>query len=261
MNNQLVLIDCQNDFCDVNGSLSVKGGNVDMYNLATMIRRLGGDIDQIHVSLDSHRTVDIAHPIFWKDKNGNHPEPLKTVITSKNIEDGTWTTTNPALATYALDYTKKIESNGRYPLVIWPPHTRIGTWGHSIYPIVMNELIAWEEKFNILNYILKGMNILTEHYSIIKAEIIDPKDPATDINIDFLKTLMLANNIYIAGEALSHCVANSVRDMVENGIDPNKMVLLSDCTSNVGTFEFLGDAFVKELTGKGMRVCKSTEVM
>lgn len=33
-----------------------------------------------------------------------------------------------------------------------------------------------------------------------------------------------------------------------------KLVLLTDCTSNVGGFDFLGQQFIADLTKKGMRL-------
>ena len=43
----------------------------------------------------------------------------------------------------------------------------------------------------------------------------------------------------IAGEALSHCVAGTVRDLADGLGDEQvgKLVLLTDCTSTVGGFD------------------------
>jgi nicotinamidase-related amidase len=260
MKNQLLIIDPQVDFCDPKGALYVKGAEQDMVRLATMIKRLANKIDQIHVTLDSHRTVDIAHPIFWVDKNGKHPKPFQG-ITLNSIIEGDWITTDKMFDQYARVYTKKLEESGRYPLTIWPSHCRIGSWGGSVYPELDVALVSWEETFKIVDYIPKGSNILTEHYSAIKAEVVDPNDPTTDINRPLLNAFGMAENLYVAGEALDYCLANTVRDMVANGIDPNKITLINDATSSVGFPAGLGDAFVKEMTAKGMKLAKSTEVM
>src|SRR5437773_344219 len=99
----LVVIDPQYDFCDVNGSLYVTGADKDMERLANMVNKLRKKIDDIHVTLDSHHLVHIAHPIFWKDSSGNNPKPF-TVFGSKEVKDGTWTTTKPSLYKRALEY-------------------------------------------------------------------------------------------------------------------------------------------------------------
>ena len=79
-NIHLIVIDPQVDFCDPSGSLYVKGADQDMQRLATMVRRLKDKIRDIHVTLDSHQIVHIAHPIFWKDgATGAHPNPF-TII-------------------------------------------------------------------------------------------------------------------------------------------------------------------------------------
>jgi len=127
---ELLVIDPQVDFCDPRGALYVPGAEKDMGRLAVMIRRLKSKIDDIHVTLDSHHTIHIAHPIFWKDSRGNHP-PVFTNISRADVENGVWTTTVPGLYRRALEYVRKLEQNGRYELTIWNPHCLIGSPGHA----------------------------------------------------------------------------------------------------------------------------------
>ena len=63
----LLVIDPQNDFCDPNGSLYVPGAEKDMSRLAKLIDSMRHRLSDIHVTLDSHRKVDISHPIWFKD--------------------------------------------------------------------------------------------------------------------------------------------------------------------------------------------------
>jgi nicotinamidase-related amidase len=254
----LLIIDGQNDFCslDPKGSLFVPGANEDMDRLATMLDRLGDKIDDIHVTLDSHHSVDIAHPIFWADTHGNQPDPF-TIISLQDIKDGTWTTRNPSYRKRVTEYLVQLEANNKYPLCIWPPHCRIGTWGHSIYPVLSDALIKWEEdNFAKVNFVTKGSNIFVEHYSAFQAEVPDPSDETTQPNTDLVQILQEADVILITGEALSHCVANTIRDIANNFGEDNikKFVLLEDTCSNVPTFESFGDDFIKEMTGRGMQV-------
>ena len=164
MSTHLITIDPQNDFCDpARGSLYVKGAENDMAALAEFITRRGDILDEIHTTLDSHSVLHVAHPIFWKDSNGQHPAPFK-VISRKDVESGKWTTANPRWMKRGLVYVTALERNKRYALVIWPPHCLIGSWGHGIYPAVSDALIAWEEKyFARVNFLVKGSNIFTEH--------------------------------------------------------------------------------------------------
>jgi len=101
----------------------------------------------------------------------------------------------------------------------------------------------------------------TEHYSALKADVEDPDDPGTGLNEKLIKRLHDADIIAISGEALSHCVANSVRDLADNSAeeDIRKLVLLTDTTSSVRGFEKLGEDFVREMTSRGMQICRSNE--
>ena len=263
MKTHVLIIDPQNDFCDKNGALFVAGADQDSVRLGKMLNRLVKKIDDIHVTLDSHRTVDIAHPIFWKNSKGQHPNPF-TIISVDDVSKGVWTTTNPAWGSRGLEYVKSLATNNRYPLCIWVPHCRIGTWGHSIVKSVSDALLKWEEdRFGVIDFVTKGSNIMTEHYSALQADVPDPADPTTAINTDLLSMLQTADTILVAGEALSHCVANTITDIANNFGEDNikKFVLLEDCCSNVGGFDNLGKEFVKSMTKRGMQISKSDEYL
>ena len=61
---ELLIIDPQVDFCDPAGALYVTGADGDITRLARMVRRLAPKLDDIHVTLDSHHFVDVAHSDF-----------------------------------------------------------------------------------------------------------------------------------------------------------------------------------------------------
>ena len=263
MKMNLLIIDPQNDFVDPRGSLCVPGADRDMDRLADFLNRWGDEIDDIHVTLDSHREVDIAHPIFWVDSAGNHPQPF-TTVTIDDLNQGRWKTRMPGWNKRAGDYLRQLEADGRYQLMIWPPHCIIGSWGHAIYQNLSDELRNWEKKhFAIVDYVTKGSNIWTEHYSAVKAEVVDPEDPSTQLNMGLINLLQdpEMGAILIAGEALSHCVANTIRDIANHFGKENikKFILLEDCCSNVSGCEQLGTDFVREMAARGMTVKKSTD--
>ena len=258
---ELLVIDPQNDFCDAKGSLFVPGADKDSVRLAAMINRLSGRLDDIHVTLDTHHFVDIAHPIFWKDANGKAPDPF-TLISASDVKNGVYRTKNPSWNKRALDYVETLAANGRYPLVIWPPHCLIGSWGHNVVNGVSEALLDWEKQFAMIDYVTKGSNPWTEHYSAIMADVVDPSDPTTALNTTLIGTLQNADIVLITGQALSHCVANTVRDIANNFGEDNikKLILIEDTTSSVPSFENMADDFVKEMTARGMKVAKSDEV-
>ena len=258
----LLTIDPQCDFCIANGpggekgALVVGGADNDMTRLATFITKNKKRIEEIHCTLDSHQSVHIAHPIFWINSKNEHPNPF-TVITVDDVKNGTWKTSYPPFQKRAQTYVETLAANKRYALVIWPPHCIIGSWGASIVPTVSNALIDWETtKFNRVNYVPKGSNFFTEHYSGVKADVEDPSDPSTKLNTNLIDALQVADEVVTTGEALSHCVANTVRDIAnEFGIDNiKKLTLLTDTTSSVTGFEKLGQDFVLEMAAKGMKL-------
>ncbi|MFT5683912.1 MAG: nicotinamidase/pyrazinamidase [Myxococcota bacterium] len=260
----LVVIDPQNDFCDRSGSLHVPGADRDMDRLAVMIRRLSGKLSDIHVTLDSHRKVDISHPLWWRDAAGSHPAPF-SVITAADVTSGKWTTWLPSTRSRSLTYLSELERRGRYPHVIWPEHCLIGDEGHNVFPLISEAIHEWEDRrFAMADFVTKGSNPWTEHFSAVQAEVPDPTDPSTQVNAGLIATLQSADVVLLAGEALSHCLANTVRDIADCFADPStisKLVLLTDAASPVTGFEAQADTFVRELTARGMRTATTADFL
>lgn len=272
----LLVIDPQNDFCDipkseqpiVDGqkiapSLPVPGADSDMKRLSQFIQRIGDKIYDIHITLDSHNPLDIAHRIWWKNAQGQNPTPF-TQISVADVENKVWVASNPLTQDYSVEYVRNLEKNGRYQLMIWPEHCLIGHWGHNIHQSVLQSLDAWASKrLELVDYVTKGSNPFTEHYSAVQAEVPMSNDPSTMLNSKLIKTLSEADEIIIAGEALSHCVANTVFDIANNFGEENikKMILLKDCSSSVTGFEQAGEDFVRQMTQRGMKTIVSTQYL
>lgn len=288
----LVIVDPQNDFCVADdghgnrGQLVVPGADKDMARVAALIRRLGTKLDDIHVTLDSHQTVGIERPRWWKRASdgaepapftclGIHPDGRRVVkydVGGSNPNafgmaptEEEYVTAIPSFLHQggptgkgAFGYLQALAARGRYPHIIWTEHCIVGTWGWSVVPELAQALKWWEREFiGRVNYVVKGNNPWTEHFSGVMAEVPDPSDPSTQVNTRLVQTLEEADVVLFTGEALSHCVANTARDVAATFSNPKyaeKIVLLRDTTSNVGGFDFLGDAFIKDLTAKGMQV-------
>jgi nicotinamidase-related amidase len=260
----LIIIDPQVDFCNPTGNLYVKGAEEDMRRVSEMITRIGDKLNDIHVTLDTHHLFDVAHPLYWKDSSGKHPDPF-TIITLQDLKDGKWLTSIPSLQKRSTVYVEELEKNNRYPLCVWPPHCLIGTEGHAVTSPLQATLREWEEKnIAMVDYVTKGSNFYTEHYSGIKADVPDPDDPSTQVNTNLITTLEQSDEIVICGEAGSHCLANTTRDLITEFGDESqikKLILLEDGTSPVPTFENLQTDFISEMTTKGMRLSKTTEYL
>ena len=275
----LMIIDPQVDFCDPGsgegdpnrGSLYIPGAEIDMKNMANFIRKVGSTINQIHVTIDSHHLIDVAHSGMWRNSEGASPDHF-TIITSKDIKDGKWTPIFPNLRQEFIDYTSALESGGRYLLIIWPPHCLIGSRGQTVIPELFEALIEWQTIYkNNVNFVTKGSNPKREHYAPIRAEVIDPNDPSTQI--DNRKGSMVqilqdnADIIYTGGEALSHCLKAALEDLISLFGEEHvkKFCLLRDTTSPVpaapGTPDFpkIAEQFIEDMRTKGMQVAKTTD--
>jgi nicotinamidase/pyrazinamidase len=260
----LFIIDPQVDFCESKGNLYVKGAEDDMSRLSKIVARLKDKWNDIHVTLDSHHYFDVAHPIYWKDSKGDNPKPF-TIITAKEVVDGIWSPTVPSLYKRSIDYVKTLEKNNRYPLCIWPYHCLIGSDGSKVFPELFDAFIEWEKiPGNMVEYVTKGSNPYTEHYSGLQADVPDPSDTTTQLNKRLIDTLEAVDIIVVAGEASSHCVANTINDLISNFTNfdcAKKIVLLEDAMSPVTGFEKLTEDFFNNMKSKGVTFAKTTDFL
>jgi nicotinamidase/pyrazinamidase len=259
---QALFIDPQVDFCDPRGALFVAGADADMLRLAEFVERLEQSFEAVHVTLDTHHRLDIAHPLWWRCPDGAAPKPF-TIISEADLERGVWASANPELETRSRAYVRALAQNGRYPLCIWPEHCLIGSAGHAVAPVLFDALGGWERASGrSVGWWRKGENPLTEHYSALRADVPDPSDPATQPNQALLDILREADRIVVAGEAGSHCVASTLRDL--DALAPDltpRLVLLTDAISPVSGFEALQTQFIADLTARGMQLSTTKDFL
>lgn len=228
MGSLLIAIDEQNSFMD-GGELGVPGSLADVGRLCRFIRDNEGEISKIIASLDTHEERQIFHPVWWKDNAGNPPPPF-TKIDYSDVELGVWM---PAFfPTESVDYVKNLERLGKKELTIWTPHCIKGTKGHELEPRFAEAIRPFSVEF-----IEKGQDPLSEMYGIIKPEF----SRKNIVNLALLNSLREYEKIYIAGEAASHCVLESVKQIVEHFADDaelkSKIHVLTDCMSPIPGFE------------------------
>lgn len=271
---QLLVIDPQNDFCDLpeaacpvdptTGSrivpqLPVPGAHADMLRVARLIGEASEQLDEITITLDSHQRVDIAHPGFWRGERGGAVAPF-TEIRAADIKAGRFRPRDERLTSYALEYTEALERGGRYTLMVWPVHCEIGSFGHNVHSAVRAAYNAWEDEHGrSVRRVLKGANPLTEHYSALMAELPDDDDASTQLQRDLIDHLDRAGVVLIAGEASSHCVRATTEHLVEHLPSRafEKLVLLSDCMSPVAGFEAQAVRFFEAMQERGLRTMTS----
>jgi nicotinamidase/pyrazinamidase len=233
--------------------------------------------------MDSHLKLHIAHPSFWlaSADNKTHPDPF-TLISSQDIVDGTWkprpdlklspglldssvfgmddgdlivdpTTGTIDLLKYCIAYTKRLEEKGRFQLCIWPEHCLIGSPGHAVVDVVREALDEWSETTGgSIEFVLKGQNLLTEMFSALEAEI--PVSKSNTFNKDLHTSLLASDQLLVCGQAMSHCVNYTLRDIVSRWPkeEMSKIRLLTDCASAVPGFEAAADTFQKDMKEVGV---------
>ncbi len=262
--NALLIIDPQNDFCnpgDANGqgkgALYVDGAEKDMQNLSEWIKSNKKNIDFIAITMDAHQPNDISHQGFWTDKNGNPPDAF-TQITFKDVETEKWTALFQPKR--ALNYLKALEEQGEYPHLIWPTHCLTGSEGAAIYQPLMQAIVEWTKDAKFYQIVSKGQNPFTEHFGAFRAQIPNSEEPDTQLNIKLIETLDAYDNIYLAGEAKSHCVANSLKQVMEAAPElAKKFIVLEDAMSNVSGFETIADPIYTKAKQMGIRFTTMNE--
>lgn len=257
--NAVLIIDAQNDFCDPKGALYVDGADTDMHRLANWVNINKKAIDHISVTMDSHPVNDISHPSFWEDEQGNFPNPF-TAISFEDIRRGDW---RPRFfKEEAIQYIEELENQGEFAHFIWPYHCITGSRGAAIYDTLMDALIEWTHEGRFLNIIAKGTHPLTEHFGVFRANIPIDNQPETQLNQKLIDTLGEYQHIYLAGEAKSHCVANSLKQAMEEAPDlAQKFIILDDCMSNVTGYSHLGTPIYEEAKRRGIQFARSTEIV
>jgi nicotinamidase-related amidase len=283
----LMGIDLQNTFCVPSGELFVGGrsGNGAVEDSARICRFIYGNlpyISRIFLTMDTHKAMQIFHPVYWVDEQGRHPAPL-TILTAEDVKAGKWRV-NPAvvfsvagngniaaLQRQAEHYVETLAAGGKYPLIIWPYHAMLGGVGHAIVSAVEEAAFfhtvarASQTEFEI-----KGGNPLTENYSVLRPEVLDgPFGPIAQKNTRFLQTLLSYDIVAIVGQAKSHCVAWTIDDllteiMAQDASLVRKVYLIEDCTSAVvvpGVVDFTpqADAAFARFADAGMHVVQSDQ--
>lgn len=282
----LMLIDVQNTFCIPEfelyvGGRSGRGAVEDNVRLCQFIYRNLGNISHITATLDTHKTMQVFHAIFFVDKDGNHPAPY-TDIHASELREGKWRF-NPALAPQfdmapeygqqmMIHYAEELEKKSKFALTIWPYHAMLGGIGHALVSAV-EEAIYFHSIARVAqpDIEIKGDKPFTENYSVIGPEVLTGPMGETlgTHNQKFIEQLQQFDRLIIAGQAKSHCVAWTVSDLLEDIalIDlelAKKVYLLEDCTSPVvvpGVVDHTeaADAAYERFAKAGMHVVRSTE--
>ncbi|SOD95903.1 cysteine hydrolase family protein [Spirosoma fluviale] len=256
MKNAFLIIDTQFDFCHPDGALFVPGADQDVERMSALIRNHADQIDHIVVTLDTHQVLDIAHPLFWHDASGKHPDPF-TRISGEEVDAGQWV---PRFSPEkAIRYIHELEADGQFAHFIWPEHCLIGSRGAALHDTLLDALKDWSRKRD-LDYVAvqKGLYPLSEHFGIFRAQVPDAAVPETELNTTLIADLARFDTIYLMGEAKSHCVANSLKQLLDFVPElVHKLVIVTDCMSDVTGLGYLADPIYAEAQSRNVRFLES----
>lgn len=293
-NVHLLLIDVQRDFCFPEGSLYVAGRSGsgaldDNRRTAEFIYRNLASLTNVTTTLDTHHAFQIFFASFWVDREGQ-PLAAHREITTEDLERGD-AAPNPAVAAWLCKgdyawltqqvrfYCAELEKAQKYRLYLWPPHCIVGSEGHCLAGVVHEARLFHSYVRGVQSWTeLKGDNPLTENYSVMRPEVLAQHDgqPLAEGNTVFLKKLLEADRIVIAGQAASHCVKSSIEDLLasilrEDAALARKVYLLTDCMSAVtvpdgkgglaADFTPQAEAALARFAEAGMHLVRSTDPM
>jgi len=176
--NVLFIVDPQNDFSDscptrADGSLAVPGSTTDYARIIDFLKN--NDIQEVHVSLDTHSERHIAHPGFWEvlvggdwvnatdenskfrelriDENGNiagrnvlSETPDRDIRYYRPRHDGYSDQEYARLCAYVQDYIKFFYEPAnilKQKPMIWPYHCLEGSRGHMVAQELQEFLERW----------------------------------------------------------------------------------------------------------------------
>lgn len=261
----LLLVDMQVDFVHEDGALSVPGAVGDARRTIEWLLRNTGRVSAIAASLDSHIPLQIFFPTWWIDEQGRHPAPY-TPIACEAVDAGQWQPLyEPA---WSRRYVHELETDSRKQLMIWPFHTMIGTPGHALTP-ALYEAIAYHTaaRQSQPTLVTKGSLPKTEHYSILEPEVPVPDNPQGELNVALLDMLDDYDRVYVAGQAKSHCVLETLRSVLLYYRDQPKQVakwhILVDCMSSVShpeiDFDTMANRTLDDYAQRGLKLVRSTD--
>ncbi len=258
MNTVLFIIDPQNDFCDPNGSLYVPGAEQDMARLADMVDEAGAGISSIIMTADDHLPNDIAHPRYWAKADGGMVDAF-AAISASDVESGKYIAVGGGKDA-SISYLRKLEQAGKQHTV-WPMHCISGSWGADIESGIMTAVMNWtadsDRHFRIVR---KGYYPYTEHYGAFAAEVQDPEVPSTMYNMELEAELDSYDRILIAGEAKSHCVKNTIAQMMEHNPGMmSKVWILGDAMQPVAGFADAAEGVLLKAQSLGARYCTTRD--
>jgi len=277
----VLAVDCQVTFCIPGASLFVPGAVEDTTRAVEWVYRHLDRITTLVFTLDTLSVFQIFHPASWVDREGRHPAPF-TVITADDVRAGTWlprlrAESMPDFTAACVEYCETLEASGRYVLTIWPYHALLGGVSHALVP-TLHEAALFHAVARRSDPVfeMKGRSPVTENYSVFAPEVRRLQGIEVGaFNVPLFERLMAHDRVYVFGQAKSHCVLFTLRDLQREceKRDPgllDRIWILEDAMSPVTPppldplpepldFPRVAERGLAELAAAGMHVVKTSD--
>jgi nicotinamidase-related amidase len=171
---------------------------------------------------------------------------------------------------WSTRYTQRLQEQTKKELTIWPYHCLIGSIGHALDPELFSAIL-WHSiaRSSQPTWWAKGSVPKTEHYSIVQPEVLVPENPQGRKSQEFIDLIKDSDRILIAGEAESHCVLETIEDLVEEFAEQpsilRRIYILQDCTSPIRhdkiDYEAITHKRFAEFADMGVHLIKSTDTL
>jgi nicotinamidase-related amidase len=277
----VLAIDCQVAFCIPGASLFVPGAVEDTRRAIGWLYANVDRLTTLVFTLDTHSAFQVFHPAAWVDADGAHPAPF-TVIHAEDVRRGRW---RPRLQpegfedwrAACVEYCEGLEAGGRYVLTVWPYHALLGGVGHALVPALQEAALfhGFVRETDPL-FELKGRSPVTENYSALAPEVRRLQGRTVGVFNGRLFDLLLSHDrVYVFGQAKSHCVLFTLRDLLAEcrARDPrllDRLFVLEDAMSPVTPppleplppaldFPRVADAGLREMAAAGMHLVRTTD--
>ena len=254
-------IDNQADFNIPGWALAVSGAVEDAKRYIDWGYRNVARVSKYLSTKDRHKQKSIFHAVWWKDADGNYPKSFE-FITLKGVKDGKWIPTEQP--EWSVKYLEQLEAGGKRTLQIWPDHCIENTNGQELLPAI-EEMISFHSGVWTTPpmELAKGTVPEVEHYGAIQAEVVFPGNPIeTGVNTPKLRFISRFKKVYVAGQAKSHCVRDTVDQLIVNDPDlAHRLYILTDCMSSIAGTEAETECAFEKFAQLGVHLVTSQDAI
>jgi len=283
----LIGVDIQNCFSYPIGSLYVAGRDglgaiTANFNFSRFVARYPQLIDRILCSMDTHEIMQIFFPSAHLRADGSSAA-ANTDISAEEYELGAYCPNVEFaksagvnidwLKMHVIHYCRTLETAGKPKLHLWPFHGLQGGWGQELAaPIEIAKLYHSFLRQTDNRPLIKGLDPLTEFYSIFEPEVLQSFDgrELAARNLPLMHEVLDYDVIIAGGLASSHCFRETIQSLLKRLREigstelAKKIYILDDCIAPVvipGVIDFtdLAESALAEFQEAGMNRVKSTD--